>query len=249
MFCQLTGNLNVKSQVGVILPTYCEAQNIEKLICEIESLPLNMAILVIDDSSPDGTADLVRGMQANYPNLLLMVRAQKMGLGSAITEGFRVFLSLANVPEFVVTMDADYSHNPKDMPRLISSVQSGSDLAVGSRYCKGGKTAGWSSTRKIISRCANALARSVLQLELHDCTSGFRCYSTNFLKVTTGYLHSHTYDIQIETINQAHKKSFKVTEIPILFVNRKRGKSKLTAVEIRNYLSYILKTVAIKQKS
>ncbi len=247
MFCQLTGNLNIKSQVGVILPTYCEAQNIEKLIGEIESLPLNMSILVIDDSSPDGTSDMVKKMQAKFPNLLLLVRSQKLGLGSAITEGFKVFLSLAHVPKFVVTMDADYSHNPKDMPRLVSSVQSGSDLVVGSRYCKGGKTAGWSYTRKIISRCANALARSVLQLELHDCTSGFRCYSTAFLKVTLNFLHSHTYDIQIETINQAHKKNFKVTETPILFVNRKQGKSKLTAVEIRNYLSYIIKTVMIKQ--
>jgi dolichol-phosphate mannosyltransferase len=249
MAFQLTGNLSVKSQIGVILPTYCEAQNIERLIEDIESLPLNISILVIDDSSPDGTSNIIKKMQAKYPNLLLLNRSQKLGLGSAITDGFKTFLSLENIPNFVVTMDADYSHNPKDLPRLVSCVQDGSDLVVGSRYCKGGKTAGWSFMRKIISRSANALARSILHLKPHDCTSGFRCYSTNFLKATINYLHSHTYDIQIETINQAHKKSFKVTETPILFINRKQGKSKLSTVEIRNFLSYILKTVTIKQKN
>ncbi len=248
MFHQLTGNMAVKSKVGVILPTYCEAQNIEKLITEIENLPLDTSILVVDDSSADGTADIVKIMQKKYSNILLLVRSEKCGLGSAITDGFRVFLSLENIPKYVVTMDADYSHNPKDMPRLVSQTRQGSDLVIGSRYCKGGKTVGWSYTRKVISRCANGIARSVLGLRLYDCTSGFRCYSTNLLKVTVNYLHSHTYDIQIETINQAHKKSFKVTETPILFVNRKRGKSKLTAVEIKNYLSYILKTVALKPK-
>jgi len=243
MFCQLKGNSEVRSRIGIILPTYCEAQNIEKLIAEIEALPLNTSILVIDDSSPDGTADAVKKLQKKYPNLLLMVRPQKSGLGSAITDGFRAFLSLKHVPEFVVTMDADYSHNPEDLPRLVSNMSSGCDLVIGSRYIKGGKTAGWPYTRKIISRGANAIARGVLGLKLHDCTSGFRCYSTSFLKETLSYLHSQTYDIQIETVKQAHSKGFRVAEVPILFVNRKRGKSKLSLVEIENYVSYIFKTV------
>jgi dolichol-phosphate mannosyltransferase len=152
----LTGNLGFNSKVGVILPTYCEAQNIEKIIAEISDLPLNLTILVIDDSSPDGTAEIVKKMQDTYPSLLLLIRSQKGGLGTAITDGFRTFLTLENVPEFVVTMDADYSHNPKDMPQLVSSMGEGCDLVIGSRYCKGGKTAGWPYTRKIISRGANA---------------------------------------------------------------------------------------------
>ncbi|MCW4010784.1 MAG: polyprenol monophosphomannose synthase [Candidatus Bathyarchaeota archaeon] len=247
MFCQLTGNLEVNSNVGVILPTYCEAPNIERLISEIEELPLKTSVLVIDDSSPDGTAGIVEGLQQKYPNLLLLVRCQKSGLGSAITDGFRTFLSLPRVPEFVVTMDADYSHNPQDMPRLVSSMNSGCDLAIGSRYCAGGKTVGWPLTRKIVSRGANAIARGVLGLNLHDCTSGYRCYSTNFLRKTIGYLHSQTYDIQIETVKQAHSQGFRIHEVPILFVNRKRGKSKLSLREIENYVSYIFQNVAFRQ--
>lgn len=246
MHSTVISDLGVESKVGVILPTYCEAQNIEKIIIELASLPLNLAILVIDDSSPDGTADIVRKMQQTYPDVLLLIRSEKGGLGTAITDGFRTFLSLEKVPEFVVTIDADYSHNPKDMPRLVSSMSEGCDLAVGSRYCKGGKTAGWPYTRKIISRSANALARTVLGLKLHDCTSGYRCYSTVFLKEILPFLHSQTYDIQIETVKQAHLKGFETKEIPILFVNRKRGKSKLSFVEIENYVSYIFKNMLHK---
>jgi len=244
MACRLEGNAGVNSKIGVILPTYCEVQNIQRIIAEIQALPLNATILVIDDSSSDGTADAVRSLQVMYPNLLLLVRPQKSGLGSAITDGFRTFLSLRNVPDFVVTMDADYSHNPEDLPRLISNMSEGCDLAIGSRYCVGGKTEGWPFTRKIISRGANAIARGVLGLKLHDCTSGYRCYSTNFLNKTIGYLHSQTYDIQIETVKQAHMQGFKIREVPILFVNRKQGKSKLNIREIENYVSYIFKTVA-----
>jgi dolichol-phosphate mannosyltransferase len=239
---RLEGDSEVNSRIGVILPTYCEAQNIERLVAEIECLPLSTSILVIDDSSPDGTSDTVRKLQLKYPNILLLVRPQKSGLGSAITDGFRTYLGLKNVPEFVVTMDADYSHNPEDLPRLVSNMDS-CDLAVGSRYIKGGATEGWPYSRKIISRSANAIARGVLGLRLHDCTSGFRCYSSAFLKQTIGFLHSQTYDIQIETVKQAHSQGFRMQEVPILFVNRKRGKSKLNVLEIENYVSYIFKTV------
>ena len=243
MSCQVEDNSAVNSNVGVILPTYCEAQNIQRLIHEIEDLPLHTSILVIDDSSPDGTADEVKELQHKYPNIHLLVRPKKNGLGSAITDGFRTFLSLPRIPDFVVTMDADYSHNPADMPRLVSRMNSGCDLAIGSRYCKDGKTAGWPLTRKIISRSANVFARGVLGLKLHDCTSGYRCYSTSFLSKTIGYLHSQTYDIQIETIKQAHSQGFKIREVPVIFVNRKQGKSKLSLKEVENYVSYIFKNV------
>jgi dolichol-phosphate mannosyltransferase len=243
MLRQVEGDWGVCSEVGVILPTYCEAQNIARLIVEIEGLPLNTSILVIDDSSPDGTAGIAAQLQRKYPNILLLVRPQKSGLGSAITDGFRTFLSLPHVPQYVVTMDADYSHNPFDVPRLVAAASSGFDLVVGSRYCKGGFTSGWPLSRKIISRVANATARGVLGLRLHDCTAGFRCYSTRFLTKSIGYLHSQTYDIQIETIKQAHSQGFRMAEVPVLFVNRKEGKSKLNLREVENYVSYIFKTV------
>jgi dolichol-phosphate mannosyltransferase len=139
-------------------------------------------------------------------------------------------------------MDADYSHNPKALPQLLSNMENGCGIVIGSRYCRGGKIAGWPYTRKIISRTANGIAKYLVGLQLHDCTSGFRCYSTNFLKVAIGSLHSQTYEIQIETIRQALARAFSVKEIPILFVNRKRGKSKLTLSEIQSYISYVFKT-------
>jgi dolichol-phosphate mannosyltransferase len=241
MSYQVTGDVGFNAEVGVILPTYREAENITKLIDEIEGLPLNTSILVIDDSSPDRTAEIVENLQKKYGNIVLCVRPKKSGFGTAITDGFKIFLSLKFSPKFIVTMDADYSHNPKSIPQLLSNMQSGCGIVIGSRYCRGGKITGWSFTRKIISRTANVIAKFLVGLKLRDCTSGFRCYSTRFLKVAIGSLHSQTYEIQIETVRQALSRAFSVKETPILFVNRKRGKSKLTLSEVQSYISYILK--------
>ena len=238
----LIGALKGTSSVGVILPTYREAENIDNIIEDIENLPLNTSILVIDDSSPDRTAEVVKNLQKKYGNILLCVRPQKGGLGTAITDGFKIFLSSKFPPRFIVTMDADYSHNPKAMPQLLSSMQSGCAIIIGSRYCSGGKIAGWPFTRKIISQVANGVAKFLMGFKLRDCTSGFRCYSTNFLKVAIGSLHSQTYEIQIETVRQALSRGFSVKEVPILFVNRKRGKSKLSLTEIQSFMSYVFKT-------
>jgi dolichol-phosphate mannosyltransferase len=242
MSSQLTGALKGSADVGVILPTYREAENIANLIEDIENLPLNTSILVIDDSSPDKTADVVKNLQKKYGNIVLCVRPKKSGLGTAITDGFKIFLSSKRPPKFIVTMDADYSHNPEAMPQLLSSMQSGCGIVIGSRYCNGGQIAGWPFTRKIISRAANLVAKVLMGFKLRDCTSGFRCYSAKFLKVAIGSLHSQTYEIQIETVRQALSRGFSVEEVPILFVNRKLGKSKLTLAEIQGYLSYTFKT-------
>ncbi len=241
MSLQLVGTLRGNSDVGVILPTYREADNIASLIEDIEGLPLNTSILVIDDSSPDKTEEIVKNLQKKYGNILLCVRPKKTGLGTAITDGFKIFLSSEFPPKLIVTMDADYSHNPKALPKLIASMQSGCGIVIGSRYCRGGKTSGWPFTRKIISRAANFVAKFLMGLNLQDCTSGFRCYSTDFVRVAIGSLHSQTYEIQIETVRQALSRGFNVKEIPILFVNRKLGKSKLTLTEIQGYLSYTLR--------
>jgi dolichol-phosphate mannosyltransferase len=240
-FSSIEGNLDVKSEVGIILPTYCEAANIGKLVNEIESLDLNTSVLMIDDSSPDGTADIVRNLQNKHGNILIFVRPRKFGLGTAITDGFKIFLSLKNPPEYIVTMDADYSHSPKDVPRLVSAAKEAKGLAIGSRYCSGGGTVNWSIFRLATSRVANLMSSVLICAGIHDYTSGLRCYSMNLVKNMVGDLHSETYEIQIETIRQARRKGFDVREVPIIFMNRKKGKSKLTQKEIREFLSYTVK--------
>ena len=241
---ELVGASAVQHEIGVILPTYREAENIGKLIEDIEALKLNSTILVIDDSSPDETADIVKEKQNKYPNVVLYNRPKKSGLGSAITDGFKYFLNDADPPKYVFTMDADYSHNPQDMPKLLTTMREcDCGIVIGSRYSKGGQIEGWPLSRKIISKTANSIARSSLGLELRDCTAGFRCYSTRFLREVIGSLHSQTYEIQIETVRQASLRHFQVKETPVLFVNRKQGKSKLTWTEIKSFLSYTFKAV------
>lgn len=225
--------------VAVILPTYCEAENIESLMREIEELKLDLMIVVIDDSSPDDTANIAKKLQKKYGNVHLISRPEKLGLGTAITAGFRHMLKLEKVPDFIVTMDADYSHNPRDISRLVGVAKRGCDLAIGSRYVRGGRVVGWNLRRRLISRFANLVAGVTVGTKLHDCTSGFRCYSQRYIKEVLPTLHSQTYEIQIETVKQARLKGFGIKEIPITFVNRKRGKSKLTAAESQAFITYI----------
>jgi dolichol-phosphate mannosyltransferase len=258
-FSSVEGNVGVNSEVGLILPTYCEAASIEKLVHEIEGLNLNISILVIDDSSPDHTADMVRKLQGEYKNILLRVRPKKSGLGTAITDGFKIFLSFAKPPKYIVTMDADYSHNPADVPSVVSAAKEVKGLAIGSRYCEGGRVANWSMVRKLISRAANLLLASPLLsssflmgkrargTSINDYTSGLRCYSTDLVRQIVNDLHSQTYEIQIETIRQSYRRAFEIRETPITFVSRKRGKSKLTINEIKEFSFYILRKVVLKR--
>lgn len=232
-----------EAAVAVVLPTYCEAENIESLIRRIQGLGLDLIIVVIDDSSPDGTAKIVKKLQKEeFDNIILFVRPTKLGLGTAITTGFQLILSLKNQPDYIITMDADYSHNPRDIPKLLGMAKRGYDLVIGSRYCPGGKISGWHRVRWLISRVANLIASMSIGMRIHDCTSGLRCYSKRYVKSVLNDLHSQTYEIQIETVRQAQLQGFRVKEIPITFVNRERGKSKLTRTEIEGFLSYIIRT-------
>jgi dolichol-phosphate mannosyltransferase len=227
--------------VAVLLPTYCEAENIESLIREIEDLNLDLTIAVIDDSSPDGTAEVARKLNEAFGNIYVISRPEKLGLGTAITTGFRYILNQRKQPDYIITMDADYSHDPKDIPRLLDIAKMGCDLAIGSRYVQGGSMVGWPLKRRIISRLANFIAAVTVGGMFHDCTSGFRCYSKQYVKDVLPSLHSQTYEIQIETIRQARLNAFVVKEISITFADRKRGKSKLTAIEFRDFVTYIAK--------
>ncbi|NWG11876.1 polyprenol monophosphomannose synthase [Candidatus Bathyarchaeota archaeon] len=238
-FSSVEGNSGIQSDIGIILPTYCEAANIGQLIDEIEGLKQKICILVIDDSSPDGTANIVRSLQKKYSNILLSVRSKKSGLGTAITYGFKAFLSLKKPPKYIITMDADYSHNPKEIPQLIESIQQDYDLVIGSRYCRGGGARNWGVIRLIISRIANLIASFRIAARIHDHTSGYRCYSFKLVRNIIDDLHSQTYEIQIETIRQASLQKFRIKEVPITFANRKKGKSKLTFNEIKDFLTYI----------
>jgi len=229
------------SPVAIILPTYNEAGNIEKLISTIGTLKINSMILVIDDSSPDGTANVVKKLQQDHKNISLLNRPSKMGLGTAIRDGFNFILSLPKQPKYIITMDSDFSHNPWDIPRLFQHAQKGYELVVGSRYCEEGKVKGWPLSRLIISKIANKMTSALIKLPIDDYTSGFRCYSKEYICKTLPKLHTQTYEIQIETLRQACLQGSKVDEIPIIFENRKKGKSKLTITEIVAFSQYILK--------
>jgi dolichol-phosphate mannosyltransferase len=233
--------------VAVISPTYCEAENIGGLIQTIEDLNLNSVLLVIDDSSPDETQNIVEKLNEKYRNIILLKRPHKMGLGTAIRDGFELLLSQPSPPKYIITMDADYSHSPQDIPKLLDFAKRGYDIVVGSRYCEGGIVKGWTMTRRITSMVANRMAGSLIQLRVNDFTSGFRCYSQRCVQQVLPKLHSQTYEIQIETIRQAKLHNLKVGETPIVFENRKKGKSKLSLTEIVAFSTYILK-VLLRQK-
>jgi len=233
---------SVNSVIAILLPTYCEAENIGNLIRTIENLGIKAKIIVIDDSSPDGTGKVVKKLQKKYRNITLLTRSFKAGLGTAITYGFRFVLSQQNPPGYIITMDADYSHDPKEIPKLLHQAERGYDIVVGSRYCLGGTVKGWPLIRLAISKIANKITAKLVSLPINDFTSGFRCYSRTYIQKILPNLHSQTYEIQIETLRQAYVYNARVSEVPITFTNRKKGKSKLTKNEILSFVLYILKT-------
>jgi len=235
--------MDTNPRVAIILPTYCEAENIADIIHAIENLELNSTVLVIDDSSPDETQNIVGKLREKYKNIFLLRRPHKMGLGTAITDGFRFLLSLPKPPSYIITMDADFSHAPQDIPRLLKLAEKGCDLVIGSRYCKEGEVKGWKLTRLLISKVANKITGRIINLQLSDFTSGFRCYSKGYITKALPKLHSETYEIQIETLRQAKLQNSKIGEISIVFENRKKGKSKLTLTEIAAFSKYILKVL------
>ena len=214
----------------VIIPTYNEKENIEAIARKVFSLPIGFHILVIDDGSPDGTAGIVKGLQAEFPQRLhLLERSGKQGLGTAYLTGFK--WSLEHGYDYVFEMDADFSHNPDDLLRLHAACsEQGADLAVGSRYCHGVSVVDWPMSRIIMSYYASAYVRGVLGMKVFDTTAGFVCYSRKVLEtIDLDAVQMKGYGFQIEMKYTAYRLGFKIVEVPIIFTNRQLGTSKMSS--------------------
>jgi glycosyltransferase involved in cell wall biosynthesis len=218
----------------VIIPTYNEAENIGPLLEAIRSLddPQRLHMIVVDDASADGTADRVNDHASRLGGIELIARPAKLGLGTAYVAGFR--RSFERGARFAITMDADFSHEPARIPTLLAAIEKqNADLAIGSRYVAGGKTTRWGIHRKILSHSANWLARRLLGLHARDCTSGFRCYRLSFLRtIDLEAIKTDGYSFLVEMLHACQGRGAKIVEIPIIFRNRERGKSKISRAEI-----------------
>ena len=212
----------------VIIPTYNERENIENIIRKVFSLDGGYDILIIDDGSPDGTAAIVKGLQQEFPERLHMIeRPGKLGLGTAYITGFK--WSIDKGYDYTFEMDADFSHNPEDLPRLYQACKDGADLAIGSRYCDGISVINWPIGRIIMSYYASVYVRTILGMKVYDCTAGFKCYSNKVLRtIDLDKVEMKGYGFQIEMKYTTYKLGFKITEVPIIFVNRKAGTSKMS---------------------
>ncbi len=213
----------------VIIPTYNERENIEAIIRKVFSLEGEYHILVIDDGSPDGTAAIVKGLQETFPDRLhLLEREGKLGLGTAYLTGFK--WCLAGGYDYIFEMDADFSHNPDDLPRLLEACeQGGADMAIGSRYCDGVSVVNWPIGRIVMSYYASVYVRTVLRMKVYDTTAGFKCYSRRVLEsIDLDAVRMKGYGFQIEMKYTAYKLGFRLKEVPIIFINRRKGTSKMS---------------------
>jgi dolichol-phosphate mannosyltransferase len=223
----------------VIIPTYNERDNVDRLLNHIFLLPPAFEVLIIDDHSPDGTAEIIKAHGEFGRRLHLIERSGKLGLGTAYTQGFTWALE-RNYP-FVLQMDADFSHNPSDLPRLLESAK-GCDLALGSRYIPGGGVSGWAKKRETLSRLANIYARIVTRVPAHDLTGGFKCYRREtLLAIDLGRIHSEGYAFQIETTFRVHRMKLRISEVPIIFKEREWGVSKISRAVVWEALWLVAK--------
>lgn len=225
----------------VIIPTYNEKDNVELMIRTVFNLPVPFDILIVDDNSPDGTAQIVQSLQKEFPEKLhLLLRKEKNGLGKAYIAGFQ--WALQKNYNFIFEMDCDFSHNPQDLIRLREACLNNFDVAIGSRYCKGGKVKDWPLGRILMSYFASLYVRSILWIPIHDTTSGFKCYKRKVLEtIPLESIQFTGYAFQIEMKYAAYKLGFKLTEVPILFKDREKGQSKMSIKIFREALIGVLK--------
>jgi len=214
------------SKALVIIPTYNEIENIERIINEVFHYTPDIHILVVDDNSPDGTAQLVKKLQEKYPAVHLLQREKKDGLGQAYLAGFK--FALQNGYEYIFEMDADFSHDPKEITNFLKAVDE-ADMVLGSRYIRGVNVVNWPLRRLLLSYFANMYTRFVTGMPVQDATGGFKCIRREVLEaIDFDSIHSSGYAFQIELTFKAWRKGFKIKEIPIIFVDRVYGQSKLS---------------------
>ena len=212
----------------VIIPTYNEVENAEKIIRAVLGLEGGFEILIIDDGSPDGTAGVVKGLQQEFASRLHIIeRSGKLGLGTAYLTGFK--WALERGYDYIFEMDADFSHAPSDLPRLLKACSDGADMSIGSRYCNGVSVVNWPIGRILISYFASVYVRKTLGFKIFDSTAGFICYSRKVLEaIDLDAVQMKGYGFQIEMKYTAYKLGFRISEVPVIFVNRKEGTSKMS---------------------
>ena len=217
----------------VIIPTYNEIENIEAIITAVFALNTPFDVLIVDDNSPDGTANHVLAMQKQFENrLFLEVRMKKSGLGTAYVHGFNWALSRAY--EYIFEMDADFSHNPNDLEKLLVACENGADLAIGSRYSSGVNVVNWPLNRVLLSYFASVYVRMITGMKIADATAGFKCYKRGVLeKINLEKIAFVGYAFQIEMKYRTYVNDFKIVEVPIIFTDRTKGQSKMSGGIIR----------------
>jgi len=214
----------------VIVPTYNEKENIQQLIKEILTQKSWLEVLVVDDNSPDGTGRIVDELSSIEPRVHVIHHPGKLGLGTAYIAGFKH--ALRDGFEYILTMDGDFSHDPKYLPRLVELMKN-ADVAIGSRYVPEGGTKNWGWYRKLLSKGANAVARAILGMKAHDCTAGFRCYKNTVLQnLDLDGIFSTGYSFLVETLYRCQERNFSISELPIIFVDRRFGYTKISKKEI-----------------
>jgi dolichol-phosphate mannosyltransferase len=222
----------VRGPAWLVLPTYNEAENLEPICtAALANLPASARLLVVDDSSPDGTGEIADRLAAAEPRIEVLHRRSKEGLGAAYIAGFRRVLAAG--AGFVLQMDSDFSHDPGDLPRLLEAAQR-ADVAIGSRYVAGGGIENWTALRKAISKGGSTYARLVLGVSVRDLTGGFKCFRREVLEsIDLDAVNSRGYAFQVEMTYRTLKAGFKVTEVPIVFHERRAGSSKMTGGIVR----------------
>jgi glycosyltransferase involved in cell wall biosynthesis len=227
--CEIRGEVFLSKKL-LIIPTYNESENIRALVEKVRERVPDMHVLIIDDNSPDGTGRIADQLASEYEGIRAMHREGKLGLGSAYVAGFKQ--ALADGYDLICQMDADFSHDPSYWPDLLRGMD-GHDVMIGSRYVPGGGTRNWGIHRRLLSRASGFVARLVLGIKVRDCTGGFRCYKRHVIeKIDPGTIFSNGYSFIEEVLYKAVKAGAVVGETPIIFVERERGKSKISKKEI-----------------
>lgn len=224
----------------IIVPTYNEAENLPSLLEGIFTYAPETDVLVVDDNSPDGTGDLVEEIRRHNAHVHLMRRPGKLGLGTAYIAGFK--FAIARHYDAAFEMDADFSHDPRHLSEFLQAIEQ-ADLIIGSRYVPGGSTPNWSFIRRLISGSGNIFARFMLNMPVHDCTGGYRCYRRAVLEaIDLDSVQSRGYAFQVEMTYRVLQQGFKVVEIPVTFMDRRLGQSKMSKKIIVEAFTYVLRT-------